>query len=253
MEKLSVKDKIGLATSGIALVLSIVAFVNSEIKGASEKQRTMRSQLTDVLSRIISLNLENAKNFRDAGKSEPIYYQQVSSILNQQNAFLLQQAMYVAEQIPGLVTTAELNTIAVANANAGDLVVAETYHKRAIDAAPTDYYKALAMRSYAIFLFPQRRFEEGRELFRNAVTLLKGGDNLVRWTNGQTYQMWGYNEMLIGSTEQTIEDLFLKAQKEFSGIDNQFMRDNLLKGLDASRKTLPPVSALPNQSLQPIP
>ena len=173
MKKLNVNDKASLAMSGIALMLSIVAYVNGEIKGASEQQRTMRSQLTNVLGRIISSNLENTKAFRDAGQSDPFYYQQVSSILNQQNAFLLQQAMYVSEQIPSLVTTVELNTIALANASAGDIVVAERYYKRAIDTSPSDYYKSLATRSYATFLFPQRRFEEGRDQFRKAVSLLK--------------------------------------------------------------------------------
>lgn len=249
--KLSVKDRISLVTSGLALVLSLVAYINSEIKGTAEKQRTVRSQLTDVLSRIISLNLENARTFRDAGRGDPLYYQQVSSILNQQNAFLLQQAMYLSEQIPSLVTTVELNTIAVANANAGDLIVAEKYYQRAIGAAPTDYYRSLAIRSYAAFLFPQRRFEEGREEFRKAVTLLKGGDNVVRVTNGVTYQMWAVSELQSGATRQTIEDLLQKARNEFSGIDNQFLRESSLQGLDALMKGRAPVGITPTLPLPP--
>lgn len=238
-EKLSLRDKIALVTSGLALILSAIAFVNSEIKGVSEKQRTIRSQLTDVLSRIIALNLENARTYRDAGK-DPFYYQQVSGILNQQNAFLLQQAMYLSEQIPSLVSAVELNTIAAGNANAGDLVIAEKYYKRAIDSAGNDYYRSLATRSYAAFLFPQRRFEEGRDEFRKAVTLLKGGDNVIRLTNGVTYQMWGYSEMQSGASPQVVDDLFQKARTEFAGIDNQFLRDTSLQGLDATRRNPTP-------------
>ena len=60
--------------------------------------------------------------------------------------------------------------------------------------APSDNFLALATRSYAAFLFPQRRSEEGREQFRRSIALLKGGDNLVRLTNGVTYQMWGHHD-----------------------------------------------------------
>lgn len=246
-ERLGLKEKIAFITSGLALLLSIVAFFNSEMKGRLEVQRTIRSQLTNVLTQIISLNLENAKASRDAAK-DPLLYYQVSSILNQQNGFLLQQAIYLSEQIPSLVTTVELNTIATANANVGDLVVAEKYYKRAIDSAPTDYYRSLSVRSYAAFLFPQRRFEEGRDQFRRAVTLLKGGDNQVRLTNGVTYQMWGYSEKQSGAPPQAVDDLFQKAQNEFSGIDNQFLRDSSLQALEAARRGSTAVSVVPDKS-----
>lgn len=244
-EKLSIKDKITLATSVCAILLSILAFINSEIKGDAERKRTIRSQLTDVLSRIIMTDLENAKFFHDLGPVDQRYYQQLSSILNQHNAFLLQQAMYLSEQIPQLVTTPDLTTIAVANANTGDLILAEEFHKKAIEASPNDYYRSIAMRGYAIFLFPQRRFEEGREQFRKAVTLLKGGDNYVRFTNGLTYQIWGFNELVSGTSPHVYEDIFEKARIEFAGIDNQIMRENALQGLEAARRGTAPAGPIP--------
>jgi hypothetical protein len=193
-DRFSLKDRITLLLSILAPLLSVAASINSELKGNAEHKRTVRGQLTDILSRLISINLENAKVMRDIGQTGSLYAQQVSSILSQQNAFLLDQAMYLSTQIPTLVTTVELNTIATANANAGNLIVAEQFYRRAIDSAPSDNFLALATRSYAAFLFPQRRSEEGREQFRRSIALLKGGDNLVRLTNGVTYQMWGHHD-----------------------------------------------------------
>lgn len=208
---------------------------NTEIKTRYEKGRIIRSQLTDVLGRITKLNIENAKSFKDYGQKDPAYHQTISSILNQENTSLLQQAMYLSEQIPDLVSAVDLNTIAVANANAGDLILAEEFYKKAIEKSGNDYYKALATRSYGGFLFPQRRFEEARQQYRNSVSLLKGGDILVRYTNGLTYQMWAINELYSGSSSASVDEIFSQAKREFSGIDNEFIRTNALKGLEAAQ------------------
>lgn len=234
--KIEFKDIVSIMISVLALIISIVATINTEKKANTEKERTIRSQLTDVLSRIIALNLENAKLFKETASSDPAYYQNVSSILNQENSFLLHQAVYLTGQIPNLVSAFELNTIAVAHANAWDMLIAEQYHKKAIQFCHNDFNKSLATRSYANFLFTQRRFEEGREQFRQAIILLKGGDNLVRYTNGLTYQMWAISEMIYALSPHLAEDYFLNAKNEFSGIDNEYTKSNALKGLDAAQK-----------------
>lgn len=249
------KDKISIFISILALVISIIATINTEVKTKYEKSRIIRSQLTDVLGRITKLNIENAKNFKEYGQDDPAYHQIISSILNQENASLLHQAMYLSEQIPNIVSAVDLNTIAYANANAGDLVLAEVFFLKAIDRSSNDLYKALATRSYANFLFPQRRFEEARQQYRKSVSLLKGGDILVRYTNGMTYQMWATNELYSGSSSAFVDEIFSQAKREFSGIDNKFIRTNALKGLEAakSKKGTLPDSLTPNILPQTIP
>jgi tetratricopeptide (TPR) repeat protein len=219
-------------------MISLVATAISLIRGKYEKQRAVRSQITDVLSRIVSTKLENAKLFYDAVDKSPDYYQAISGMLNQQNAFLLHQAIYLTDQVPELVTAVEYNTLAFANADSGDLILAERYYRKAIDVSSNDFYKSLAIRSYAIFLFPQRRFEEAREHFRKAVSLLKGGDNLVRYTNGFTYQIWAWNELNNAASPRRAEELFESARSEFAGIDNETIRQQALRALEAA-KNLP--------------
>ncbi len=176
-----------------------------------------------------------------------MYFQSLSSILNQQNAFLLQQATYLAEQVPDLVTAVEYNTIASATANAGDLIAAEKYYKKAIDVSPNNYYRSLSIRSYANYLFPQRRFEEARENFRKAISLLTGGDNMVRYTNGLTYQMWAWNESNNAASPKRAEELFESAVNEFNGIDNETVRRNALNGLQGAKSS----PSSPNTASQP--
>jgi len=244
------KEKIPLALSILAFALSLFATLTTERRAADEKRRTVRNQLTDVLARVTSLQLENAKLMHEA-KDDAFYRQSVNLALGQQNGFLLDQAFYLADQIPALVTTYEFNTIASASFSAGNVLATEKYHLKAIEVAHSDLYKAQATRSYASFLFTQRRFVEGRHQFNKALTLLKGGgDNLTRQTNGITYQMWGWNEQHLALGAQDAKNLYDKARAEFSGIDVEFLRGSLLQALEAVESFNSPKPVAPNLTLQ---
>lgn len=234
-----VKDKIALGISIIALTLSIGSTVFGERRAAFEKERTIKTDLSNTLSRVMSLSKENAVLFRDFSLDEQNqpYFQLQSSNISQENTFLIQQAMYLANEIPDLVTPVELNTIASSNAQAGDLPMAERYYLFAIEKSDDPYYATLAVRSYAAFLFPQRRFEEGREQYRQSLTKLSGGDNFVRGINGFTYQMWAFNELSIANNESRAIELFRESKNEFMGIDNIQWRENMLRGLDSAIRT----------------
>jgi hypothetical protein len=210
---MNIKDKLTIGVSVIALVMSVAATINGEIKAQYEEKRIIRSQLTDVLSRMIKLNMESAKIAKEVGMADPEYHQQLSSIIGQENGFLLQQSMLLSEQIPELISAVDLNTIAFANFNSGDTMTAEVYHLKAIDRCRNDYQKSLATRSYAEFLFMQRRYEEGRERFKTAVTLLKGNDNVIRYTKGMIYQRWAVFESTIGSPPARVDELLRNGER----------------------------------------
>jgi len=220
--------------SGIAVLLSFIALIISQQSARHEQKRTLRSQLSDTLQRITDTQLENARLFVEAGTTNPIYYQTASSTLNQQQAFLLSLASYLAEQIPDLVTSVEYNTLAYSLAWSGDVFTAEKYYRKAIDVSPDEYYRSLATRSFASFLFPQRRFEEAREQYWQALTLVKGGDDRARSTNGYTYQMWAVNELMIANATTRAEELFGNARNEIVGIENKGLQNQMLQGLQAA-------------------
>lgn len=233
------KDKVALGISLIALALSIGSTVIGEQRASLEKERSIKAELSSTLSRVMSLSKENAVLLRDfmGDEENQLYFELQSSNISQENTFLIQQAMYLANEIPDLVTPVELNTIASSNAQAGDLAMAEKYYVLAIEKSKDPYFLALAIRSYAAFLFPQRRFEEGRAQFKESLTKLSGGDNFVRGVNGFTYQMWASNELAIANNKTRAIELFKQAYNEFQGIDNKQWRENMFRGLDNAIRT----------------
>lgn len=231
---MAAKDIITMLVSALALVISVIATTISIIRGKYEQQRAVRNQITEVLKSMIAVQLDNAKLYHDAAEKEPGYFQAVSNILSQQNGFLLQQAVYLMDQVPHLVTAVEYNTVAFAHAEAGDLIQAERYFTKAIEVCPNDYARSGALRSYGTFLFAQHRHEEGREQFRRAIPLLKGADNFARAARGIAYQTWAWNELHNATSPKRAEELFESAKSEFSGIDNEGVRRDLLRGLEAA-------------------
>jgi len=235
---MELKDFVTISISALAFILSAIATFISTIRGRYEEQRAIRNQLSETLNRIANTNIENAKLYHDTATKDPAYYQQLSAMMNQQQASLLNQAMYLADQIPKLVTAVEMNTIAVANFNAGDVIMAEKYYRKAIEVSPNNYYRALAIRSYAGFLYTQRQFEEGRNQFQQSIKLISGGDNLSRYTNGYTYQMWAWNELNNAGVQSTAEQYFENAQSQFKNIDNDAVRENAMNTLAEALPTL---------------
>ncbi len=229
------KDLISISLSILAFVLSGSATIISLVRARQEKQRAIKKEITETLGRIVATQLDNAKLYRETAQSDPAYFQAASSILNQQNTFLLNQATYLAEQVPTLITAIEYNTIASATANAGDLIAADRYYKKAVDVSPNVYFRSLAIRSYANFLFSQLRFDEARKNFKQSVGMFTGTGDFVHFTNGYTYQMWGWNELNLAHAKQQADVYFEIAANEFMAIENEAVKRDALMRLQLAR------------------
>ena len=240
----ALKDDIALWLSVLAFVLSLFATLSGEKRAREERRRTLRAQLSEVLDRLASLQLENAKLMHEA-RGDITYLQSVGGALAQQNGFLLDQAAYLADQIPALVTTYEFNTIAGASFASGNVLSAEKYHRQAIASARLPLYKSQATRGYAVFLFTQRRFCEGRAQFEAALALVGTSNNLAHQTNGLTYQTWSWNERYLAMDEASAGQLLDKARAEYAAIDIEFLRVSLLQTLDGAPLQTPAQSAVP--------
>lgn len=239
------KDVLTLGVALLAFLVSAISTVITIVRGRREKQRAIRNEITHVLSQIVETALEGAKLFHE-NKEEPTeYYMVASSILNQRNNFLLNQAVYLCEQVPNLVTAVEYNTLAHAHVEAGELFLAERYYKQAVDTSRDRFYKAIALRSYALFLFQQHRFDEARKNFEQAIMLLPSKNSHLRYLNGTTYQMWAANELGVAGEVERAKELYANARKEFEGIENIQLRNNALTALRTAIK-------LPELQSQPV-
>jgi tetratricopeptide (TPR) repeat protein len=227
---MSLQDSLPITLSAVSLVLSVISGIYTFFTKKYETQRTIRFQLSDVFERIFSNDLESIKVAQQAGLGDS-YRQAQGAQFNQQRYFLLHQAMRLADQIEELVTDVEYNTIAYTCGNVGDLVNADKFYRRAIGSTPTVVAKVLAIQSYANFLFFQHRFEEGRKQFDEATRLITGGDNVARSIRGSVYQAWAVAELLAKSPARA-EPLKESARSEFSGIDLEFQKQQLLSSFD---------------------
>ena len=232
-------DQLAIWISLLAFVLSLAATLSGERRAREERRRTLRVQLSDVLDRLSSLQLENARLVHEA-RGDAAYVQAVGAALGQQNGFLLDQASFLAREIPSQVTTYEFNTLAAASFAAGNTIDAEKFHQCAIRAARLPLYRAQATRGYAVFLFAQRRLPEARAQFAEALALAGDGDNLARQTNGLTYQTWAWHERHVAMDEARASALLDQARAAYGAIDIEFVRVSMLQALDQA--TMPGAS-----------
>jgi hypothetical protein len=200
-----------------------------------ERRIALRSELTDLLSRIIRGQLDNTKLLKEhAGDAG--YVQTVSSTLTQESAFLLSEATLLIEQIPDLVGAVEYNTLAVSLFNTGDVGRAEEYYRRAIHAARGPSELTMAQRSFAQFLFSIGRVSEARTLYQVALEDLPENDPMTPQTNGYTLQGWAWHEANLTGDQARARQLFERAREQFELVGNRMLRDQLLAGLAAAHQ-----------------
>jgi hypothetical protein len=184
-------------------------------------------QIADVFDRLFEPQRALLKLPYDVVKDFS-YQQAMVNVLVQQQSSLLQLATYLIDN-SNVATSVDYNTFATANANVGTGAVADVSVGKSITSAKGDLYKSLATRRYAWFLFSQRRYEDGRRQFANAI--LKGSDNPTRYTNGYTYQMWAICERQFAGSTKRQEELVESATNEYKGIDILPVREKSLNDL----------------------
>jgi len=262
------KERLSIGISIVALSLSIATTAYNELNKQTERTRSIRSQLTNILSRHTELQRDLATVYRDqyvqsqaAAAATPVgvgsthdvnlqYYNNVGSIITGESTGLLRQAMTIVDQIPDQVSSTEFGVIANWNLRVGDFLAAERYFQESIASAESDHYRIYPLRNYAIFLFGQQRPEEGRSEYRKALESLHAVNDQGHWENGQTYKMWAESEVwLNGMTEA--ESLLENAHDAFSRISNVYIKKNELATLQAHRARLEDIAQ--RGSLEPEP
>lgn len=234
------KDILTLGVALLAFVVSAISTTITIIRGQREKQRAIRNEITNVLSQIVETALDKARLFHESNEKPSEYYFVASSILSQRNNFLLNQAVYLSDQVPHLINAVEYNTLGHAHVEAGELMLAERYYKKAIVTSRDRFYKSVAQRSYALFLFQQQRFDDARRNFEQAIALLPSRGSHFCYQKGTTYQMWAGNELSMSGDIDQAKYLVACAAREFGGIENFQMRENALKALREGIKLPPP-------------
>lgn len=234
------KDYIALTVSGLAFVLSLGATVITLRQKKYETERTLRSQLTDAIGKLNS-SFEAMEKLRE--EKAPVWNEpQVVSLkafYNGQKLSYARQAIYVAKQIPNLVSDGEYNSIARAFVDAGDDPEAFLYYEKAIAAAPDAFYKATNLRGYGRVLIRAGRVEEGRQRFEEALTLVSEGSDSAHWFRAETLQRWAQIEAWR-EDRPFAEQLLERARTEYSAIKFPPRCSEGLANLAHMRKAISP-------------
>lgn len=234
-----------ISISAVALVVSIAAIVLSASQSRREAERGTRMQLTDVLSKISATAMERTKVVHEtSGASDQTYQRALTDALDGQQDFLLQQAKYLIDQIPHLVTSVELTNLAGTFFNRGDVMRAEDFYKQAIGAAPRGHYTLIATVAYAEFLFWQRKWGDGRKAFEDAVaSISKPTSDIDYYDRGWAYERWGWSEQAAASNEPNERQRFTQAKAEYLSISDPDFRKSRVNDLESMQASLNPSPA----------
>ena len=229
--KMELKDALSLAVALLALGISLLSLL---LKGP-ENRRTIRSQLTDALTKLNTVNAE-ARKFsieKEAERHTPTV-NAMFSFFNDQRRFLARQAVFLAEQIPEHVTDVEYGLIARAFDNMGDQTLADLYWQKCVSVSQGDYARGLNLRGYAAYQFGQGSYVEARRSYAASIGANAGDSDRARHTVGETYMRWAVNEVENGFKTES-ESLFERSKVEFEGVRVPRLRAHGLQSLAETR------------------
>jgi tetratricopeptide (TPR) repeat protein len=224
---------IALAASTIAFLISIFA----ALQKLSEYRLAIRKQLTDYISKLHELNIEQAKS--KAPKKRDDYPEHFERLVTDQRRFLARQAEYMARKITGLVTPYELMVIAISLDQIDDLALAEQYFQKALAKRLDQFERTIVLRQYARFLFRNGRLEEGRKKFSDAVASGTGDTRRHIISVGDTWERWAQTESEFGD-KKVCSGLLDTAEKEYSR--DVGVKQSLIRRMGSLRSEIEPES-----------
>ena len=235
---MELKDLISVGLSGLAFALSLTATFVTLRQKKFEMERTLRYQLTDAIGKLNDVFEDATKlELEKAGTlSEPAVLN-LRAFYNGQKVFYARQAVYVSEQIPGLVSDAEYNSIARAFLDVDDDETGVRYYEKAIAAADGPMYKATSLRGLGRILIRMGETVRGREAFSESLSLVPGPSESANWFQAETFQRWAQIESAAGNHAEA-EKLLEKSALRYSAIHFPPRRIGGLANLDAARKRL---------------
>lgn len=193
-----------------ALVFSVFSLALAQVQRTLDNRRIVRQQLTDTLSRITDMAVQGAKNPDDMQFLGPAATSQA------------RLATMLIEQLPPkLVSDVDYVTLASV---AFDPIEGKQNYEKAIRAARSPYYRRLARRGYASFLFNYGDYQAARTQFSTALGELTDSTDESHALRYDLYKLWSWYEQRAGHQQEAQETAQL-ADAELANIENQAWRD----------------------------
>jgi len=221
------KDYVTLFSALTALIFSSLSLFQKR----RETTASERKQLSEILSKLVDLNLQVATfNANALASGMP---PNTPGILGDHRRFLVRQAAFLSQE-PGLrVSSYEFLIIAWAFDEIDDYEQAEAFFLKAAQTNSDWMSPGLALRSYARFLYKQGDIEKARKQYEASVTAFGTRHDRARYYRGDTYARWAMQE--LSSDIPHAQLLFDKGEAEFNAERNTSAKQRHLEGLAAQR------------------
>lgn len=177
-----------------ALLLSIGSAVISYKQFQEQNLRNLKSELREILQRIITLNKENTEIMDNNPKRFRLY----SSLLSEENVLMLDQALGIVKDLPKeSICATEYFTLSKALFNAYRLEDALKYAWIMLEVSKDTHTKVTGYRWCAQQLFYMEKFERGRKEYEKAIkVILKETypNHIKNLSNSETEYNWAISE-----------------------------------------------------------
>jgi hypothetical protein len=167
-----------LLVAGMAFLLSLATSILSVWTSYQKDIHDQQAQLAKLTQSLQDLSLQQVElpnKYKDLYKDNPLLYQAIANVVQNQSSSVLNNAVSVALRLGDNATTGELVTLGIGTSSMGNLT--ETLHlfNLAVSAANGAIEKSYALRSlgYAQILFggsPEMR-ADGNKTFEKALSL----------------------------------------------------------------------------------
>lgn len=189
-----------LAALGGTLLGSLLTGAFALLLHRSEQVTHKKEEMRSLIGKLLELRSEFETELPQI--ADPQARELAGAMLNRKKMMHLEACEAVTEQIPGHVTSSEYIVIADEMWSMSNFMAAETYYLAAIRHSRSALHKVTALRSLAGFYFgahPMRDYDKGRSYFQQAIDVLKNPqDDYSIYTQGYTYEAWGWNEIQNG-------------------------------------------------------
>jgi hypothetical protein len=194
---LPLKDKLTLLLSGVAAIISVVTFCLTYIQRRRENRRALRRSLTDVISELNKVNVAFAKLEIENPHSADDLILNLRRQYSDQRWFFANEAEFVSEKIPKLVTDIDALMIAHAFMTVHDYGRSERFFKLAVSKARNNNTRSVSLRNLAQFYFRKGDARAGRKIFEEAL------QDTVRESASDLYLFWAREEKQAGCSEES--------------------------------------------------
>jgi hypothetical protein len=221
----------GVLVSLIAVLFSFGTATASYQQIRAQDRRAMRSELRQLIQRMIALpkeNLELTKTYEKDANSSII----LSGLINQENSVIARQAADIVDRIPDDVSANEYHAVAFALLNSNSAEKAPPFIERGLSVAK-DYSAELELlRLYGQVLTLSGNTSMGRAKYQEALDLFNKYhmtyNPYISMSNAITEMNWASSEFGQGQCKET-EKLLSQSKDDLSKMPASPLAELLIK------------------------